>query len=209
MKKYSLLAEFVILYLGLPLLFPLGLLPKKPMPFIIGIAVVMTFILFKDKSFDRNNLWRKEGLKIIIKSFIKPLLISALLMIAFVYYLQPDKLFSFPLSRPILWALVMLLYPVLSVYPQEIIYRAFFYHRYKNLFVNETYLLIASAISFGLAHILFGSWISVVLSTIGGLLFANTYRKTNSLLAASVEHALYGQLIFTIGLGNYFFHRAG
>ena len=38
------------------------------------------------------------------------------------------------------------------------------------------------------------------------MLFAVTYHQTQSLLMTSVEHSLYGCLIFTVGLGPYFFH---
>jgi uncharacterized protein len=67
---------------------------------------------------------------------------------------------------------------------------------------------VASALAFGFVHIIFGSWISVVLSTIGGLLFALTYMKSGSLLLTCIEHALFGDFIFTIGLGQFFYHGA-
>ena len=43
---------------------------------------------------------------------------------------------------------------------------------------------------------------------LGGWLFARRYQRTRSLLTVSVEHALYGVLIFTIGLGDLFYHAA-
>ena len=45
----------------------------------------------------------------------------------------------------------------------------------------------------------------VVLTAIGGWFFATTYARTRSLWLASFEHALYGQLVFTVGLGQYFY----
>ncbi|MEU4707697.1 hypothetical protein AB0G00_14815 [Nocardia salmonicida] len=41
-----------------------------------------------------------------------------------------------------------------------------------------------------------------------GVLFATRYQRTRSLLTTSVEHALYGILMFTIGLGDFFYHGA-
>jgi len=67
-------------------------------------------------------------------------------------------------------------------------------------------MALASALAFGFVHIIFGNWISVGLSAVGGVLFAITYLQTGSLLAACVEHAIFGDFIFTIGLGEYFFH---
>jgi hypothetical protein len=37
-------------------------------------------------------------------------------------------------------------------------------------------------------------------------LFGTTYRRSGSLLPASLEHAMFGNFLFTIGLGEYF-HR--
>ncbi len=42
----------------------------------------------------------------------------------------------------------------------------------------------------------------------GGWLFADTYRQSRSLWLVCLEHALYGDLIFTIGLGTFFYHGA-
>jgi hypothetical protein len=65
-----------------------------------------------------------------------------------------------------------------------------------------------SAAAFGFAHLMFGTVASVALTLVGGWLFARTYQRTRSLLAASVEHALYGVLAFTIGLGDLFYSGA-
>jgi uncharacterized protein len=47
-----------------------------------------------------------------------------------------------------------------------------------------------------------------VLTFFGGILFAWRYVETGSLLTSSVEHALYGCWLFTVGLGVYFYHGA-
>jgi membrane protease YdiL (CAAX protease family) len=46
------------------------------------------------------------------------------------------------------------------------------------------------------------------MTLVGGLLFAHTYWKTRSLLVSAIEHALYGCLLYTIGLGRFFYHGA-
>ena len=48
-------------------------------------------------------------------------------------------------------------------------------------------------------------WEAVTISFIGGLIFAYRYTRTRSFLAVWLEHALYGDLIFTVGLGRFFF----
>jgi len=63
-------------------------------------------------------------------------------------------------------------------------------------------------LAFGFAHIILGNWLAVALSCVGGLLFAFTYHTSNSLLLACVDHAIFGNFLFTIGLGRLFYHGA-
>jgi membrane protease YdiL (CAAX protease family) len=117
-------------------------------------------------------------------------------------------MFNLVRAHPLLWALIMLLYPVLSVYPQGVIYRAFLMRRYQPLFGSDWGLILASAVAFSLMHLIFRNPIALILTFVGGLLFAWRYRQTGSLVVSSFEHALYGCFLFTLGLGRYFYARA-
>jgi hypothetical protein len=55
-------------------------------------------------------------------------------------------------------------------------------------------------------HVIFENWIAPVLTLLGGLLFPWTYARTRSALVASVQHALFGCYLFTIGLGWFFYY---
>lgn len=116
----------------------------------------------------------------------------------------PAELFRLPFERTGLWLSILVIYPLLSVVPQELVFRAFFFHRYRALFESERGLWAASALTFGWVHALFGEPLSVVLSTIGGLLFGWTWMRTRSLVLVSIEHSLYGCFVFTVGLRAYF-----
>lgn len=102
------------------------------------------------------------------------------------------------------WLIVMVLYPILSVIPQEFMFRSFFFRRYRSLFFNEWLLIAVSAFSFGFVHIVFHNWMSPILAGIGGLFFSLSYRIHHSLKWAVVEHSFYGCMIFTAGIGFYF-----
>lgn len=115
------------------------------------------------------------------------------------------RLLQLPIEKPKLWMMIMVLYPILSVFPQEIIYRVFFFDRYASLFVNQRHMIFASAFAFGHAHFMFNNWVAYFMSVIGGLIFADTYARTRSLPLVWLEHALYGCFVFTIGLGWYFY----
>ncbi len=177
---------------------------------IILVLVIMSFLLFlrlrSDSSFDRGQLarfhvpwtaWRRM--------FLEWLLVLPLLG-ALVWCLNPRELFRFPREQPVFWAVVMVAYPILSVWPQEIIYRAYFLHRYRPILGNTWLLLLASSVAFAFAHIVFANSIAIILTFVAGWLFATTYMRTRSLPLVAVQHSLYGCAVFTIGLGHYFYH---
>ena len=120
--------------------------------------------------------------------------------------LAPAQFLELPRSNPHLWALVMVFYPILSVYPQGILYRGLFYARYACLFHTERAAWLAGAVAFSLAHLVFGNVWALVLTLAGGLFMSSTYRRTGSLLASDIEHAVYGQLVFTLGWGRFLYH---
>jgi membrane protease YdiL (CAAX protease family) len=117
---------------------------------------------------------------------------------------RPEALFQLPRTRTGLWLIIMIAYPLLSVYPQELIFRTFLFHRYRVLLPPRA-LMLTSALAFGYAHIVLHNLPSVLLSTLGGLLFASTYRRSQSTLLVALEHALYGCFVFSVGLGGLFY----
>jgi uncharacterized protein len=121
--------------------------------------------------------------------------------------LAPGLFLSLPRTHPMFWAAIMVLYPVLSVWPQEVIFRRFLFYRYAAVF-GQRGVVIASAVAFGFAHVIFLNWIAVALTLAGGAMFAGDYARRRSLWLACLEHGLYGCLIFTIGLGRFFYTGA-
>ena len=129
---------------------------------------------------------------------------ASLILLIITFYFFNEKFFIIQNNKPeILWK-IMILYPIFSALPQEFIFCKFFFYRYKSIFKSDNNLVISSALFFAITHILFLNFIAPILSFIGGLLFANTYNKHRSLLLVSIEHGLYGNTLFFIGLGWYF-----
>lgn len=200
-------SEFVGIYCLIPLLLATRVLLARPIPILIAVASLITWLLIKDGRFRAEWLTNREGMR---RHWRQTALRSAGLVIllgAAVVLFRPELLFHYLKTSPLFWAALMVLYPVLSVYPQEVVYRAFLFHRYGELFERPQSMMLASAAAFAFAHVIMGNWISVVLSGVGGLLFAQTYQRSRSLLLTSMEHAVFGNFIFTIGLGQYFIHR--
>jgi uncharacterized protein len=130
--------------------------------------------------------------------------VGCLALLLLVVLVRPQGLFQLPRTRTGLWLIIMVAYPLLSAYPQELIFRTFLFHRYRRLLPARA-LLVVSAVAFGYAHIVLHNWPSVLLSTIGGVLFASTYARSRSTLLAAIEHAICGCFVFTVGLGGLFY----
>jgi membrane protease YdiL (CAAX protease family) len=120
----------------------------------------------------------------------------------FVWFYDRESFFSVPLNKPMLWFGILFGYSFFSVYPQELIYRTFFFQRYQTLFKNTNSLLLINAIVFSLVHLFFRNTLVILLTFLGGLFFALTYNKTKSTLLVSIEHAIYGCWLFTVGMGG-------
>ena len=143
------------------------------------------------------------NINILIRIIIRWIFASLILLIITFYFFN-EKFFIIQNNKPeILWK-IMILYPIFSALPQEFIFCKFFFYRYKRIFKSDNNLVISSALFFAITHILFLNFIAPILSFIGGLLFANTYNKHRSLFLVSLEHGLYGNTLFFIGLGWYF-----
>jgi membrane protease YdiL (CAAX protease family) len=199
--------EFALIFVGLPLLagWQGQLLRRWVIPQLLLLAAIFLVLLWRDPSFYRQQMrsvpqdWRRSLLRIVV---------FFLLGGAGVLYLawrSRVDLFSFPRERPFLWLLVVLLYPLVSALPQEVIFRLFLFHRYRSLFPNPCLMMLISASVFALSHLQLGNLVALGLPFLGGLLFAHTFGTTRSLPMVTLEHGLWGDWLFTLGLGVYFY----
>jgi membrane protease YdiL (CAAX protease family) len=207
--QFALVAELIVLFVLLPIAFRYKPFPFPPIPALWLLMAYCLFRLLHDPAFDRKRLWNPAALPATAAHILIAFAVVAVLVVAGVYFLAPQRMFNFVRRAPAFWTLVMCLYPVLSVYPQGIIYRAFFFERYRGLFPNTAALIVASAVAFSFAHIIFRNPIALSFTLAGGLLFAWRYAQTGSLFTSAVEHALYGCWMFTIGLGEFFYREYG
>ncbi len=205
-RKLYLAGEFAVLFLALPML-SVRVLPRRMgIPVLILLSILCLGLLMRDRSFDRKRLWNAKAIVGEWRRILSIFLGVAAVMTLVVLIFDRGSLFGFVRVRPDIWAMVMVFYPVFSVYPQGIIYRAFLFHRYQPLLPSVEGRIVVSALAFGLVHIFFKHPIPVVMTIFGGVLFAVTYKRTASLAAAWMEHAMYGAFVFTIGIGRFFFH---
>jgi uncharacterized protein len=206
MRLIFLALEFSFLFLAIPLLIYYRVIPNLPILYLLLGAIAAMLFLHHSPGFGIAQLISTKNIQPhLVAMLFRDLIFLILLGIA-VRVFTPELLFSFVRRSPGLWALVMLLYPLVSVLPQELLYRVFFFERYERLFGDGWVMLVASALAFGFVHLIFGNWLSVILCVIGGFLFAFTYHSSGSFLLVCLEHAIFGNFIFTIGLGRFFYH---
>ena len=199
--------EIILLYICLPALLYLNINRVPLMPVLMIMGVIFYLILHFDKSFNNKLLLNWRSTKKEIKNILFIFLPVALLMVIITFFIDKEWLFYLPRNSPLLMILISIFYPLFSVIPQGLVYRAFFMHRYNRLFKNKISIIIGSAIFFSFGHIIFKNYIALILSFLGGILFAYRYLKSKSLLASIIEHSLYGVWLFACGLGVYLVSR--
>jgi membrane protease YdiL (CAAX protease family) len=202
------IVELLLLYGVMPTLYLAGWLPRAVILILLVAFGWCLTILLRDESFDRARLGGFAKIRSHLPRILTILTLAAIPLTAGVLIFEPQSFLAFPRQATFFWALVMVLYPLVSVYPQEIIYRTFFFHRYRDLFPKRWQMISASAIAFGYVHIIFENVLAVALTLLGGFLFARTYDRSRSTIVVSLEHGLYGCFLFTVGLGMYFYHGA-
>ncbi len=202
MKSVSyLIVELFLLFVALPLSFTL--LYSIWIKLSLGI-VGFGYVVYILKRVERLPF--KIESHINWNSFFKRLLITFILVVVlttlYVWYSAPTALFYVPKHKPRLFLIILMVYTFLSVWPQELVYRAFFFKRYERIFRSKSLLVFVNAVLFSLAHLFFRNTLVSVLTFFGGLLFALSYVKFRSTTLVSIEHAIYGNWLFTVGMGE-------
>lgn len=196
-KLTELFLLFVVIPVSFAVSFPVWI---KISSGLIGFIYVIYILL----RIERNTFkiathlnWRKFFIETVIK-----LILIAIITIVFVWFTDADRLFEVLVNKPKLWIIILFVYSLFSVYPQELIYRTFFFQRYESLIKNKFLFLFINAILFSLAHLFFKNTLVIILTFFGGILFAFTFSKTKSTVLVSIEHAIYGCWLFTVGMGS-------
>lgn len=206
-RKAILWGELLTLFAVVPLVYFSGVVHLPKIPILLVFFLACLFSLLRSRDFDRAELLHSlRGHEATLRSiFFRSLIVAAGAIVA-VLIIDPTLLFGFPKAQPRLWLLVMFLYPLLSAYPQEVIYRAFFFHRYREILPARWAAILVSTLAFSFLHIIFDNWIAVILTIPAGYIFSRTYVRSGSLMLAAIEHGLYGCIIFTSGLGRFFYN---
>lgn len=185
------------------------LLPYIDLYLAIGITMVIGLILLHfTEGYQWRHLWDWRSLRGLGPTLLWTSILTAVVLTAMTLWIVPDRFLWMPQERPIMWLAILALYPWFSVLGQEIVFRPLFFYRYGHLFPSDTARIVVNAIVFAAAHLFFQNWIAPLMTLGGGLLFAWVYQRSQSFPAVFLMHWIAGGLVFTLGLGRFFYHGA-
>jgi hypothetical protein len=210
--RLLLVVEMGLIYIGAPLAVSMAVHDLR-LPVFVALLPVLGIVLIcllVDPTFSiKRELTRGFGLATLL-SILAVFAVGGGAVNYCVVTLHPDWFLEFPRNRPETYRKVMLLYPAMSVVVQELVYRTFYFHRYGVLFGRAWWLaILLNGVLFGLGHIVIGTELAVYGTMATGTLFAYRYAVTRSFWAVFLEHTLWGALVFTVGLGRFFFAGVG
>lgn len=205
-SRRVLIAEFILLIVIVPGIIMVNKWAIHMFNF-LWAATVYGYLVMRLLYHDQlKEIWKWRA---VTRDNLKPILVrwffASIGMLIFIYFYDPNRVFGLFYYNPEIIPLLLFLYPVLSALPQEFLFCSFFFERYRDFFGDGQKMVIASAVMFAYAHCLYINPVAPTLSLIGGFIFASTYLKSKSLALVTIEHGLYGNSLFLVGLGYYFY----
>ena len=207
-RRTWLIAELALLFLAAPLAMHWGV-HGRGVPLFVALLPVLALalvLLAADPAFQLTKEARRGFGWQAALSILLVFLMAGGAVAAWVLHAHPGWFLEFPKRRPEAFQRIMLLYPLMSVAAQELVYRTFYFHRYGPLFGEQRWFgIVLNGLLFGFGHVVIGTPFAIVATAVSGMLFALRYAATRSFWAVFVEHTLWGWLVFTVGLGRFFF----
>lgn len=207
-RRAWLTAELATIFVGAPIAMRAAIHDGHVPLFLalLPVFVLALALLIADPTFRLRTELRRGFSGLQLFSILAVFGVAGGAVTYWVWLLHPQWYLEFPKSRPKTWASIMLLYPFASVAVQELVYRTFYFHRYGPLFGAQRWLgIVLNGVLFGFAHIVVGTTFAILGTFATGTLFALRYASTRSFWAVFVEHTLWGWLVFTVGLGRFFY----
>ncbi|WP_120500628.1 CPBP family intramembrane glutamic endopeptidase [Roseovarius sp. EL26] len=204
-RRHALLwLEMIGIFVISPVIMAVFLPPNWLFSALFLLMLLGLWLLYRTPSFSYSDLYR--GFSAINWAVIFGFFAAtAVVCYAVVIYFAPHAAFGLARHNLPLLLMILLLYPVLSALPQEIVYRALFFERYKAILPSPGAAVVLNSALFALAHLMYWNIVVTLMTFCGSLLFAHSYAIGRNFPQAVLLHAIGGNLVFIFGLGIYFY----
>ncbi|MQQ07949.1 CPBP family intramembrane metalloprotease [Epibacterium sp. SM1979] len=202
--KQRLRLEFALFYLVSPALIALFLPPTQMFPALFAFTGLGLLLLALTPRFHWSRLldgarsWQ-------LREFLAFTFFCLTSFTALIYLLRPESAFLLVRERPELLGMIWLFYPLVSALPQELLFRVLFFRRYRAILPRGAQANLLNAAVFSLAHLMYWSWVVALITFAGSFVFSHAYRVRGSFFYTVLLHAIAGNLLFTVGMGAYFY----
>ena len=196
--------ELFLFYLAAPVAIAVFLPASSMFTALFALSAVGLVLLQFTHGFQWRSL-RANMAEVRAIETAKFALIMLFVCLGIIYLTAPDSAFGLLRRSPLMMLVIAIGYPILSVLPQELVFRPLFFRRYGGILPDGRAAIWINAALFSLAHLMYWSWIVAGMTFVGGLLFAWAYETKGSFSLAVVLHSVAGVVIFLTGMGLYFY----
>lgn len=200
-RKFEFLGLFVLAPIAMATLLP----PERMFSGLFAATVLGLWLLHRTREFSWRDLghgWNRIDWPFTAIFSV----VTTAIGFAVIQTTRPEALFFLLREQPGLMLMIALLYPLVSALPQELVFRPLFFERYQALLPSGDWpAVVLNAALFSFAHLIYWSWIVIIMTFFGGLVFGWAYRIRGSFALAVTLHSLGGIIVFALGLGVYFY----
>ena len=187
------LYAIVCVYLMLPILICIGVIPWSMKFAALVVGVVAMYIVMRILGYTHSDIGITQQRTIYSLRTVLPITIA--LIIAAGLFLLLEK----PRFSPTEGIGFYVFYVLISCPAQELLFRGILSRMLQELRLYRVLELGVAAALFGYVHIIYGDMLTVVVMGIVGLFWYRAYQRSSNLIGVTISHVVLG--VMTIALG--------
>ena len=187
------LYAIVCVYLTLPILICIGIIPWNMKFVALIVGAVMMYIVMRILGHTHSDIGITRQRTIYSLKTVLP--ITIILIIAAGLFLLLGK----PRFSPTEGIGFYVFYVLISCPAQELLFRGILSRMLQELGAHRVLELGVAAALFGYVHIIYGDMLTVVIMSIVGLFWYRAYQRSSNLIGVTMSHVVLG--VMTIALG--------
>ena len=187
------LYTIVCVYLMLPILICIGVIPSNMKFMALVVGAVAMYIVMRILGNTHSNIGITRQRTIYSLKTVLPITIA--LLIATGLFLLLEK----PRFSPTEGIGFYIFYILISCPAQELLFRGILSRILQELRLHQALELGLAAALFGYIHIIYGDMLTVVVMSIVGLFWYQAYQRSSNIIGVTISHVVLG--VMTIALG--------